>query len=242
MFERFTVIPAIDLKRGAVVRLHQGDMARATVYGTDPAVVARTFEKQGAELIHIVDLDGATAGAPRNLDAVRAIRHATSCQLDISGGLRTLESVRAIIGAGADYISIGSAAFLEPQLLNRVCAELPGRVFGSVDARYEKLLTKGWVETRELTIKEAIDRFVQAGVAALILTDVSRDGTEAGSNVNFFSGAASTSKRPLIASGGVRNLQDIRALRGHFANGIAGVIVGRALYEQRFTLGEALSA
>src|SRR5262249_12058481 len=112
MFERFTVIPAIDLKTGAVVRLHQGDMARATVYGTDPAAVARTFEKQGAELIHIVDLDGATAGAPRNLDAVRAIRHATSCQLDISGGLRTLESVRAIIGAGAGYISIGSAALL----------------------------------------------------------------------------------------------------------------------------------
>jgi phosphoribosylformimino-5-aminoimidazole carboxamide ribotide isomerase len=242
VFERFTVIPAIDLKSGVVVRLRQGDMARATVYGTDPAIVARSFEEQGAELIHIVDLDGAIVGAPRNLDAIRAIRRATNCQMDVSGGLRTLKSVHEIVAAGADFISIGSAAFLEPQLLNSVCAELPGRVFGSVDARYGKLLTKGWIETSELYINEAIDRFVQAGVAALILTDVLRDGTEGGSNINFFSEAASTSKKPLIASGGVSNLDDIRALRREFANGIAGVIVGRALYEQRFSLREALSA
>jgi phosphoribosylformimino-5-aminoimidazole carboxamide ribotide isomerase len=242
MFERFTVIPAIDLKSGAVVRLRQGDMARATVYGADPAVIARTFEKQGAELIHIVDLDGAIVGTPSNVEAIRAIRRATNCQIEVSGGLRSLESVREIIGAGADFISIGSAAFLEPQLLDRVCAEMPGRVFGSVDARYGKLVLKGWVESSQFTIEEAIDRFVQAGVAALIVTDVSRDGTEGGSNINFFSEAARVSTRPLIASGGVGSLEDIRGLRRQIANGIAGVIVGRALYEQRFTLSEALSA
>jgi len=242
VFERFTVIPAIDLKGGAAVRLRQGDMARATVYGTDPGEVAQSFEKQGAELIHIVDLDGAILGAPRNVDAIRAIRRATNCQIDVSGGLRTLESVREIIAAGADFISIGSAAFLEPQLLNRACAELPGRVFGSVDARYGRLLTKGWIETSPLTIKEAIDRFVQAGVAALILTDVLRDGTEGGCDIHFFFEAARMTTKPLIASGGVSNLDDIRVLRRQFASGIAGVIVGRALYEQRFTLSEALSA
>jgi phosphoribosylformimino-5-aminoimidazole carboxamide ribotide isomerase len=242
MFERFTVIPAIDLKNGAAVRLRQGDMARATVYGTDPAEVARSFEAQGAELIHIVDLDGAIVGAPRNLHAVRAIRRATNCQIDVSGGLRNLESVREIIAAGADFISMGSAAFLEPQLLTRVCAELPGRVFGSLDARHGRLLTRGWVETSQLTLREAIERFLRAGVSAIVLTDVSRDGTEAGSNIDFFAETARLSTKPVIASGGVASLDDIRALRSQFANGIAGVIVGRALYEQRFTLSDALSA
>lgn len=241
MFERFTIIPAIDLKSGEVVRLRQGDMACATVYGSDPAAVARAFTEQGAELIHIVDLDGAIAGAPRNLDAIRRIRGATNCRLDVSGGLRTIELVREVTAAGADFVSIGSAAFLEPELLMRACAELPGRVFGSLDVRSGRLAIKGWVQTSQLTIGEAVERFQQAGVAALVVTDISRDGTQAGPNLALFSEVVSVSDIPLIASGGVASLDDIRALKGQFQSGIAGVIIGRALYERRFSLREALS-
>jgi len=242
MFERFTVIPAIDLKSGEVVRLRQGDMARSTVYGNDPAIVARSFEEEGAELIHVVDLDGAILGAPRHLDALRKIRDATNCRIEVSGGLRTIESVRKVITAGADFISIGSAPFLESQLLTLACAEFPGRVFGSLDIRDGRLAIKGWVETSQLTIKEAIDRFQEAAVAALILTDITRDGTEGGANLALFTEVASAKPTRLIASGGVGSLDDIRALRRQFANGIAGVIIGRALYERRFTLSQALAA
>lgn len=242
MFERFTIIPAIDLKDGQVVRLQQGDMARSTIYGNDPVIAAESFAEQGAELIHIVDLDGAIAGAPRNLDAIRNIRRATNCLLDVSGGLRTMESVRDVAAAGADFVSIGSAAFLDPGLIKRVCAELPARVFGSMDVRDGKLAIRGWVETSELSIAEATERFQQAGVAALIVTDISRDGTQSGPNLTLFSAVASMSQIPLIASGGVASLDDIRALKLQFGNGIAGVVIGRALYERRFSLSEALSA
>jgi phosphoribosylformimino-5-aminoimidazole carboxamide ribotide isomerase len=242
MFERFTVIPAIDLKNGEVVRLRQGDMSQSTVYGTDPATVARKFAQQGAELIHIVDLDGAIAGAPRNLDAIRRIRSATDCRIDVSGGLRTIESVREMSAAGADFLSIGSAAFLDPKFLARTCAEFPSQVFGSVDVRDGRPAIKGWVETSQLSINEAVERFQRAGVATLIVTDISRDGTQGGSNIAFFSEIARVSFIPLIASGGVATLDDIRALKCRFAEGIAGVIVGRALYERRFTLREAISA
>jgi len=235
-------IPAIDLKSGEVVRLRQGDMARTTVYSSDPAIVARNFEEQGAGMIHIVDLEGAIHGAPRNLDAIRKIRGATHCQIEVSGGLRTIESVREVLTAGADFISIGSAVILNSQLLSRACTEIPGRVFGSLDIRNASPVIKGWVESSQLTLKEAIDRFEQAGVAALIVTDVSRDGTQDGSNIDLFSGVASTCKTPLIASGGVASLADIRRLRHQFGSGIAGVIIGRALYEGRFTLDEALAA
>jgi phosphoribosylformimino-5-aminoimidazole carboxamide ribotide isomerase len=241
MFEQFTVIPAIDLKNSEVVRLHQGDMARSTVYGTDPALTARNFEKHGAQLIHVVDLDGALAGAPRNLDAIRKIRNATNSEIEVSGGLRTMESVRKLVAVGADFVSIGSAAFLDPELLGRACAEFPGRVFGSVDVRDGKLAIRGWAETSELTIARTIERFQQAGMAALIVTDISRDGTQGGPNTMLLSEVATKCSTPLIASGGVGSLQDIRELKRQFSSGIAGVIVGRALYERRFTLSEALS-
>jgi phosphoribosylformimino-5-aminoimidazole carboxamide ribotide isomerase len=242
MFKQFMVIPAIDLKNGEVVRLRQGDMARSTVYSSDPATIARNFEEQGAELIHVVDLDGAIAGAPRNLNAIHKIRSAANCRIDISGGLRTIESVREVAAAGADFVSIGSAAFLNPELLTRACAELPGRVFGSIDIREGRLAIRGWVETSELTVAQAIERFQQAGVAALIVTDIARDGTQSGPNMTLLSEIADTSQTPLIASGGIASIDDIRALSRQFQSGIAGVIIGRAIYERRFTLSEALSA
>ncbi len=241
MFERFSVIPSIDLKDGQVVRLERGEMTRSTVYGSDPAATAREFEEQGAQLIHVVDLDGAIAGAPRNLDAVRKIRGAARCRIDVSGGLRTIDSVREVFAAGADFVSFGSAAFLEPELIVRGCAEFPGQVFGSVDVRDGRLAIKGWVETSELTIAQAVERFRAAGVAALIVTDISRDGTQNGTNAALFAQVAGMGLTPVLASGGVASLDDIRALKRLFAIGVAGVIIGRAIYERRFTLSEALS-
>ncbi|HTT75973.1 MAG TPA: 1-(5-phosphoribosyl)-5-[(5-phosphoribosylamino)methylideneamino]imidazole-4-carboxamide isomerase [Candidatus Binataceae bacterium] len=239
MFDHFTVIPSIDLKGGEVVRLVQGDMARTTVYGNDPAATARAFVDEGAEHIHVVDLDGAIAGQPRNLDAIRAIRAAVSCTIDVSGGLRSLEAINDVIAAGADYFALGSAAFLDPELLLEACRRFPGRVFGSLDARNGRLAIKGWVETSQLPVAEAALRFRQAGVAAIILTDIARDGTQAGANLAMFTATARLSGVPIIASGGIATLDDIRALRGLFDRGIAGAISGRALYEGRFTLTEA---
>jgi len=240
LFDHFTLIPSIDLKNGEVVRLVQGDMARATVYGKDPAATARAFAAEGAEHIHIVDLDGAIAGEPRNLAAIRSIRAAVACRIDVSGGLRSLEAIQEVIAAGADYIALGSAAFLHPKLLLEACTRFPGRVIGSLDVRGGHLAIKGWVETSALTVNEAARRFREAGVAALILTDIARDGTQAGVNLELFTATARTSGLPVIASGGVATLDDIRALRGFFGDGVVGAISGRAIYEGRFKLSAAL--
>jgi phosphoribosylformimino-5-aminoimidazole carboxamide ribotide isomerase len=241
LFDQFTVIPSIDLKRGEVVRLLRGEMDRATVYGQDPAAAARAFENAGARIIHVVDLDGAIAGAPSNLESIRAIRAAVACALDVSGGLRTADSVRAAIAAGADYVSIGSAAMLNPAMLAEACREHPGRVFGSLDVRDGRLAIKGWRETSQLLVADALERFQQAGIAAVILTDISRDGTENGVDIEMYEAVARSSKTPVIASGGVARLDDIVALRRLFQRGIAGVITGRALYEGRFTLAQAIA-
>jgi phosphoribosylformimino-5-aminoimidazole carboxamide ribotide isomerase len=242
LFERFTVVPSIDLKNGEVVRLLRGAMDQATVYGSDPAAVARDFERQGAKLIHVVDLDGAIAGEPKNLDAIRAIRSAVRCELDVSGGLRTMASIRDVIGAGATRISIGSAAFLNPALLKDACATHPGRIFGSIDARDGKLAIKGWIETSALTVADAAGRFRDAGVVVAIVTDISRDGTEAGINVDTIRMTARSVGLPMIASGGVARLEDIMNLKTLFSEGVVGVITGRALYEGRFTVAQAIAA
>lgn len=242
MFENFTVIPSIDLKGGEVVRLWRGEMDGATVYGQDPAAAARAFENEGARIIHVVDLDGAIAGVPRNLDAIRAIRGAVGCALDVSGGLRTADSVRAAIAAGADYVSIGSAAILDPPMLAEACREHAGRVFGSLDVREGRLAIKGWRETSQLVVADALERFQRAGIAALILTDISRDGTENGVDIEMYETIARSSETPVIASGGVARIEDVVTLSRLFRHGVAGVITGRALYEGRFTLSQAIAA
>jgi len=242
LFDTFTVIPSIDLKGGQVVRLLRGDMARSTVYGSDPAATARQFETQGARMIHIVDLDGAIAGEPRNLDGIRAIRAAVGCEIDVSGGLRTIAAIRDALAAGADRVALGSIAFMNPDLLEAACREFSGRVFGSIDARDGRLAIKGWVETSALSVADAAERFRIAGVAAIIYTDIARDGTEHGADVGKFAALAHRASLPVIASGGVAALEDLRALKSHFAAGVVGAISGRALYEGRFTLEAALAA
>ena len=242
MFEQFTVIPSIDLKGGEVVRLLRGEMDQATVYGRDPADTARRFADEGAQIIHVVDLDGAVAGAPRNLDAIRAIRSAVGCALDVSGGLRTIESVREAFRAGADYVSIGSAAMLNPAMLEQACREHSGRVFGSLDIRNGRLAIKGWRETSQLVVSEALKRFHQAKTASVILTDISRDGTENGVDIELYDAIARLSETPVIASGGVARIDDVVALSRLFPLGVVGVITGRALYEGRFTLQQAVAS
>lgn len=242
MFEKFTVIPSIDLKGGEVVRLLHGDMSKATVYGADPGDTARRFEDAGAELIHIVDLDGAIAGTPRNIEAIAKIRASVKCAIDVSGGLRTIETVRAAFASGADRVSIGSAALLNPELVRRACEEFPGKIFGSIDIRDGMLAVKGWVETSQLTIAEAANRFRTAGVAAAIVTDIARDGAQVGVDPARMEQIAKAVQIPAIASGGVARLDDIRALRTRFEVGVVGVVVGRALYEGNFSLLDALSA
>ena len=242
MFEKFTVIPSIDLKDGHVVRLLRGDMNRATVYGADPGETARRFDEAGAELIHIVDLDGAIAGAPRNIKAIAQIRASVKCAIDVSGGLRTIEAVRAAFAAGADRVSIGSAALLNPGLVRDACAEFPEKIFGSIDIRDGKLAVKGWVETSQLTVTEAANRFRAAGVAAAIVTDIARDGAQVGVDAARMEEIANAVRIPVIASGGVASLDDIRALRTRFEAGVVGVVVGRALYEGNFSLSDALAA
>jgi phosphoribosylformimino-5-aminoimidazole carboxamide ribotide isomerase len=242
LFESFTVIPSIDLKAGQVVRLVRGDMASATVYGDDPALTARAFEEAGAQLIHIVDLDGACRGEPCNLKAIGAIRAAVRCALEMSGGLRSMGAIEKAFAHGADRVSVGSAAFLSPELLRQACCVYPGRVFGSVDARDGRAAIKGWHETSPLTVAEALERFADAGAAAIILTDISRDGTELGADLAMFASATASSRLPVIASGGIASLDDIRALSALFDRGVAGAISGRALYEGRFSLAEAIAA
>jgi phosphoribosylformimino-5-aminoimidazole carboxamide ribotide isomerase len=242
LFESFTVIPSIDLKDGQVVRLLRGEMSHATIYGSDPAATAREFQEQGARMIHIVDLDGAIAGEPRNLEAIRAIRAAVTCEFDVSGGLRTIAAIRDAFAVGADRIALGSIAFLKPDLLREACRDFPGRVFGSIDARDGKLAIKGWVETSALTVADAAERFRSAGVAAIIYTDIARDGTESGADVGKFAALARQAGVPVIASGGVASLEDLRALSLHFKDGVVGAISGRALYEGRFTLAAAIAA
>jgi phosphoribosylformimino-5-aminoimidazole carboxamide ribotide isomerase len=242
LFESFTVIPSIDLKDSEVVRLLRGDLTEVTRYGSDPAAVARRYEAQGARLIHIVDLDGAVAGAPRNLDSIRAIRAAVRCDLDVGGGLRSMDAIVKVLDAGANWVSIGSAAFLNPGLLHDACRKLSGRVFGSLDVRDSKVAIKGWRETSGVSIAEAAERFRSAGVAAVIATDIARDGTELGVDAPGMASLAREIGLPIVASGGVASLADVQKLRSSFKDGVAGVIIGRALYEKRFTFAEAIEA
>jgi phosphoribosylformimino-5-aminoimidazole carboxamide ribotide isomerase len=240
LFQRFTIIPAIDLKGGKVVRLVRGAMDSATVYGDDPAAVAYTFAAAGAEVIHVVDLDGAVAGEPRNLEAIRRIRARVDCAIEASGGLRTPESIRQVIAAGADRISIGSAALIDPKLLTEACRMLPGRVLGSLDVRGGRLALKGWVETSEISLDDAISRFREVGIAAITYTDISRDGTQSGVEVEAIAALAERIGIPVIASGGVAQLEDLAALSRAFDRGVVGAVVGRALYEGSFTLAQAI--
>jgi len=232
--------PAIDLKDGAVVRLARGAMEAATKYADDPAAQARSFAAAGAEWLHVVDLDGAVSGRPVNASAVAAILSAVKIPVQLGGGIRSMERAESWLEQGAARIVLGTAALKAPDFVRAACRAFPGRIAIGLDARAGKVAVEGWAETGDVTVTELAKRFENEGAAALIHTDIERDGMLSGVNVAATAALARAVKVPVIASGGVASLDDLRALMAANA-GIAGVISGRALYDGRLGLGEALA-
>lgn len=234
------VFPAIDLKAGQVVRLAEGDMARATVYGENPAAQAEAFAKAGATHLHVVDLDGAFAGESINGGAVAAILARFPGKVQLGGGIRNRTSVERWLDMGVSRVVIGTAALEDPDFVREAAAAHPGRIVVAVDARDGFVATKGWADVSTVSVAELGHRFEDAGVAALLFTDVGRDGLLKGCNVEATTALAAEVSIPVIASGGVAGIEDIHALVGK--PGIEGVITGRALYDGRLDLAEALRA
>jgi phosphoribosylformimino-5-aminoimidazole carboxamide ribotide isomerase len=235
------LFPAIDLKDGVCVRLRQGDMNAATVFNDDPAAQARAFAAAGVEWLHLVDLDGAFAGRPVNAEAVDAILAAVDLPCQLGGGIRDLATVEHWLGRGIARVILGTAALKDPALVRTACRSFPGRIAVGIDARGGRVAVEGWAETSEITARELALRFEDAGVAAIIHTDIERDGLLAGANAEATAALAAAVSTPVIASGGVGGLEDLRALKAVEASGIAGVVVGRALYDGRLDLAAALA-
>lgn len=234
------VFPAIDLKGGKVVRLAEGDMTRATVYGHDPAAQAARFAEVGADWLHVVDLDGAFAGASVNGEAVRAIGMAFAGKIQLGGGIRSRASIERWFRLGIDRAVIGTAALTDPELVKDAARDFPGQIVVAVDARDGMVATQGWADVSDVQVIDLARRFEDAGVAALLFTDVGRDGLLKGVNVEATAALAEAQALPVIASGGVAGIADIRALKQR-AN-IEGVITGRAIYDGRLDLAQAIEA
>jgi phosphoribosylformimino-5-aminoimidazole carboxamide ribotide isomerase len=235
------VFPAIDLKAGQVVRLAEGDMDRATVYGDDPAAQAMLFADQGAEYLHVVDLDGAFAGASVNGEAVAAIVGRFPGHVQLGGGIRTRESIERWFDLGVSRVVIGTAALENPELVREAARDFPGGIVVAVDAKDGMVATRGWADVSTVEVIDLARRFEDAGVAALLFTDVGRDGMLKGCNVEATVDLARSVSIPVIASGGVKGLADIHVLALHARDGIEGVITGRALYDGRLDLAAALN-
>ena len=233
------VYPAIDLKSGQVVRLAEGDMDRATVYGNNPAAQASAFAEAGATHVHVVDLDGAFAGNSVNGSAVAAIIAAFPGRVQLGGGIRDRAAIERWLDLGVARVVIGTAAIKDPALVRDAARDFPGRVVVAVDARDGFVATEGWADVSDVTATDLARRFEDAGVAALLFTDVGRDGLLKGCNVEATAALASAVDIPVIASGGVAGIADIHALKGK--PGIEGVITGRALYDGRLDLAEAIA-
>ena len=230
------VFPAIDLKNGQVVRLAEGDMARATIYGDDPAAQAMLFAEAGAQHLHVVDLDGAFAGEAVNRVAVEAILKQFPGHVQLGGGIRTPVAVDGWFDLGVARVVIGTAALKNPEFVKDMARAYPGGIVVAVDARDGMVATEGWAEVSTVSIVDMARRFEDAGVASLLFTDVGRDGMLKGCNVDATVDLARSTRLPVIASGGVKGLDDIRMLALHANDGIEGVITGRALFEGRLDL------
>jgi phosphoribosylformimino-5-aminoimidazole carboxamide ribotide isomerase len=235
------IYPAIDLKEGQCVRLVQGRAEAKTVYSQNPARVARGFEEQGAVFLHVVDLDGAFEGRPANLEAIRAIAGAISIPFQVGGGLRTRENVLELLQAGANRVIIGTRAVKSPESMAELIAEFgPERIVLGVDARNGMVATEGWVETSTLKAAELGCRMKELGIINAVYTDVSRDGLLQGPNLDSIREMALETGLKIIASGGVSSMENIRQLRGMEELGVSGAIIGKALYEGKIILSEAL--
>jgi phosphoribosylformimino-5-aminoimidazole carboxamide ribotide isomerase len=232
--------PAIDLKDGACVRLVRGEMASATVFNRDPAAQARHFADAGFTWLHVVDLDGAVAGRSVNAAAVAAIRSAVDLRIQLGGGIRDRAAIEHWLALGIDRVVFGTAALRNPELVRRAAADHGGRVVVGIDARDGRVAIEGWAETTELGVVELARRFADCGVAAIVYTDIARDGALVGVDANAIAAVARQIQISLIASGGVSSLDDIAALKAREVDGIAGIICGRALYDGRIDPASAL--
>ena len=234
------LFPAIDLKDGTCVRLVRGDMASATVFNRDPAAQARQFAEAGFSWLHVVDLDGAVAGRSVNGTAVRAIRGAVDLRIQLGGGVRDRAAIDHWLALGVDRVVLGTAALRDPGLVREAAADHPGRIVVGIDAREGRVAVEGWTEATELGVIELARQFEDCGVAAIVYTDIARDGTLLGVNANAVAEVARQVQIPTIASGGVSSLADIAALKAGEADGIGGIICGRALYDGRIDPTAAL--
>lgn len=234
------IYPAIDLKEGQCVRLMQGDMARVTVYGTDPVAVARHWVSQGAQWLHVVDLDGAFAKTPKNREIVAAIVKAVPIPVQLGGGIRSMESVQQYVDMGVERVVLGTWALRNPEVVEAACARFPGRIALGIDARDGFVAVEGWTETTQVQAVAFARQFEGLGLSAIIYTDIQRDGMQSGVNVEATRRLCAAVSTPVIASGGVATWDDIQALFPLISLGLNGVITGRALYTGTLNLKEAL--
>lgn len=234
----FEVIPAIDLRGGRCVRLAQGDFARETLWADDPAEVARSWTDQGAATLHVVDLDGAVEGAPRNLAALRAIRKATKATIQYGGGLRSDDTVAAALAAGADRVVLGTALIARPDWVGELCGRYGDQIMASIDARQGRVAVQGWTNTSALSVEDVVARANELGLSRALVTDIERDGMLAGPNLDALREVVAGARFEVIASGGVASLEHLDLVR---EAGATGVIIGQALYAGRMDLREALA-
>jgi phosphoribosylformimino-5-aminoimidazole carboxamide ribotide isomerase len=236
--------PAIDIRGGAAVRLLQGDYARETVYDADPVDAAERWAGEGAKFLHVVDLDGAREGGPRNLDSVRRLAAAVGCPIQVGGGVRDREAVEAVLDAGAARVVIGTAALRDPEFLDEVLASHGDRVVVSVDARGGDVVLQGWTERTGRDVADTVAWLQERGVGRFLCTEIAVDGTMDGPALEELERIAVATSAPVIASGGVGDIDDLRALAllGEARENLEGAIVGRALYEGRFTVAEGIAA
>ncbi len=234
------IIPAIDIKDGRCVRLQQGQLGTESVYSDDPVAVARRWESEGAELIHVVDLDGAFSGAPKNQDLVVKIVQSVKIPIQAAGGIRTIEDIEQYIKQGVSRIVLGTRVVSDRAFLETACRTFPGRISVGLDTRAGKVLVKGWTEAAEQSALDLVNQLDGLGILSIIFTDVQRDGMLKGPNLEAIRELARSVEIPIIASGGISSLEDIRSLLALESSGVAGVIVGKALYTGAVKLNEAL--
>jgi phosphoribosylformimino-5-aminoimidazole carboxamide ribotide isomerase len=234
------IIPAIDLKGGQCVRLSQGDMDRATVYSENPAEMAKTWQSMGAQRIHVVDLNGAVSGQPKNRDAIIAIVSAVSIPVQLGGGIRSIETIKEYFSCGIDRVILGTAAIKDPLFLEESCRAWPGRIIVGIDATDGMVCVQGWTEKTAMSVVDLVKKIEHLPLAAIVFTDIKRDGMLTGPNIESTAQLARSTHIPVIASGGVSRIEDIEALLTVEQAGVTGVIIGRALYTGNLDLRECI--
>lgn len=234
------IIPAVDIKGGLCVRLTQGKEDQETVYSDDPQAMAEHWDEQGAQLIHVVDLDGAFQGIPKNADLIKDIIYSSTVDIQVGGGIRSIEAIAAYVNAGVYRVILGTIAHEDPAFVAEACKQFPGKIIIGIDAQDGKVAVKGWTEISEQTAADLAQTMEPLGVAGFIFTDISRDGMLQGPNLDSIREFAQSTSVPIIASGGISGIQDVVSLLSLKSEGVEGMITGKALYDKRLDFKEAL--